>query len=157
MRLSDFANFPICLLAFVLLIGCGGPGGNSDEAAAVAAIQKLGGKVEFNDATPDKQVVKVYLNSTGVQDADLAALQKLPRLKNLFLGRTKITDAGLEHIQKASNLETLSLNSTAITDVGLKSLVDLQALKTLNLQETKVTEAGVKDLRGALPKLTIAR
>ncbi|MDB5391893.1 MAG: hypothetical protein JWM11_7539 [Planctomycetaceae bacterium] len=145
------------LLIACFLSGCGAPAGNTAEADAVAAILKLGGKVEYSEINPDRPVLKVYLHSTKVQDADLAALEKLPRLQNLFLGRTKISDAGLGHLQKASHLETLSLNSTAVTDDGIKRLSHLKNLKTLNLQETKVTEAGVKELKQALPGLTIAR
>lgn len=148
-----------CLLLglMILAAGCGGPQGNAAEAAAVASVSKLGGKVEFDTQLPDKPVIKVYLHGTGVTDADLALVVKLTHLQNLFLGKTKISDAGLEHLKGASHLKTLSLNGTAVTDVGLKHLADLKELKTLNLQETKVTAAGVDELRRTLPQVTIAR
>ena len=138
-------------------IGCNQPAGQPDESAAVAAIQKHGGKVEFDHPGADRRVIKVYLHNTAVQDADLAALEKLPMLKNVFLGRTQIGDAGLEYLQGASELQTLSLNSTRVTDAGLKSLTGLTKLKTLNLQETQVTAAGAAQLCKSLSGVTIAR
>lgn len=147
----------VWLVLLALAAGCGGPRGNASEAATVAAISKLGGKVEFDPQSADKSVTKVYLHGTAVTDADLAMLNKLTRLENLFLGRTKISDAGLEHLKGATHLKTLSLNGTAVTDAGLKQLTDLKELKTLNVQETKVTATGADELRRALPQVTIAR
>ncbi len=145
------------LLLGLMFAGCRPAVGNPGEAAAIAAIQQLGGKVEVDDKQPDRPVLKVYLHSTPVTDADLAHLEQLKRVQNLFLGKTQITDAGLEHLQGASNLKTLSLNATRVTDVGLKSLTGLTNLKTLNLQETKVTAGGVAELKRKLPGVTIAR
>ncbi|HUQ71951.1 MAG TPA: hypothetical protein VM165_20640, partial [Planctomycetaceae bacterium] len=139
--------------------GCGRPAEkvHSDEAAAVAMIRRLGGKVEFDPNSAERRVIKVYLHSTAVTDADLAALTRLSRLQNLFLGKTEISDAGLEHLSALTELKTLSLNSTRVTDAGLNSLATLKNLKTLNVQETQVTAAGTKRLKQALPELAVAR
>ena len=146
-----------CLLVLVLALGCVRPVGNPAEATAIAAIQQLGGKVEVDEKQPDQPVIKVYLHSTPVKDADLVHLGQLKQLQNAFLGRTAITDAGLEHLKQAQHLKTLSLNATAVTDAGLKHLTELKSLKTLNLQETKVTAAGVAELKRKIPGATIAR
>lgn len=137
--------------------GCGTLHGNADERDAVEFIQRQGGKVEFDGAGEDQRVVKVYLHQTQINDADLAVLQNLSKLRNLFLGKTKIGDAGLEHLQNLPELQTLSLNSTHVTDAGLEPLKTLTNLKTLNLQDTHVTVAGVTRLRKALPGTTVAR
>ena len=147
----------VLLLVILCLSGCSRDIGHADESTTVALIQKVGGKVEYDGDGADRRVVKVYLHSTSVQDADLATLIKLPKLKNLFLGKTQVTDAGLEHLSTITELQTLSLNSTQITDAGLKRLSQLTKLKTLNLQETKSTPGGVAQLRKSLPKTTIAR
>lgn len=146
-------------LLLLCVIGCGkpAPSGHPDEAAAVATIEKLGGKVEFDAQPANRRVIKVYLHSTAVKDADLAMLEKLPKLQNLFLGKTQIGDAGLEHLQALSELKTLSLNSTQVTDDGLKSLAKQQQLKTVNLQETKVTAGGANQLQKAIPDVKVAR
>jgi len=147
----------IAALMMAIIPGCIGPNENADEHAAVAAIQKLGGKVEFEGEKENQRVTKVYLHSTGVQDADLTLLSKLSKLRNLFLGKTQIGDEGLQHLQNSGELQTLSLNSTRVTDAGLESLTKLTKLKTLNVQETQVTAAGAARLRQALPGTTIAR
>jgi hypothetical protein len=151
LRRNLFAVFAVGVL------GCGGPAAHPDEAAAVIAIQKLGGKVEYEGQDADRRVIKVYLHNTAVQDSDLMALEKLPKLRNLFLGKTQIGDPGLEHLQKSGELQTLSLNSTRVTDAGLKSLAELKKLKTLNVKETQVTNAGAAQLKKAIPGATIAR
>lgn len=136
--------------------GCGKPAGNSAEADAVAAILRLNGQVEFDDKAPDHPTIKVYLHSTSVKDSDLAAIEKLTKLQNLFLGKTQIGDTGLEHLRGASQLKTLSLNATKVTDAGLKSLTGLKNLRTINLQDTQVTAAGVGELRQAIPGVNVA-
>jgi hypothetical protein len=146
-----------CLLLVLSATGCGKPAGSPAEAAVVAAIRKLGGKVEFDEKQPDHPVLKVYLHRTDVMDSDLAEFPKLTRLQNLFLGQTKITDTGLEHLKGMIQLQTLSLNGTSVTDAGLVSLSTLTGLKTLNLQETKTTTAGVDELRRVLRTAMIAR
>ncbi len=142
---------------FASSFGCGKIVIHPDEAAAVAAIQKLGGKVAFEGEGSDRRVIKVYLQSSSVRDADLSAVEKLPKLRNLFLGKTQISDTGLEHLRHSHELQTLSLNSTPVTDIGLTALEALTNLKTLNLQETKVTTAAVARLRKKRPRVTIAQ
>ena len=138
-----------------VLSGCGGPAESlhPDEAAAVAAIRKLGGKVEFD---AERRAIKVHLHATAVQNDDLVLLAKLPNLQNLSLGKTQIGDDGLAHLAGCARLETLSLNSTNVTDSGLKPLMKLVNLKTLNVQETKVSRAGSAQLRRALPDLKVS-
>ncbi len=146
-----------CLLLILSLLGCGQPAVNPGEAATVAAIQKLGGKVEFDEKSPDRPVIKVYLHGTAVKDADLAVLKDLKKLQNLFLGKTKISDAGLEHLKTLPQLHTLSLNSTEVSDAGLKQLSAITTLQTLNLQESKVSVGGAEELRRSLPNTRVAR
>lgn len=137
--------------------GCSGQSANPAEAASVAAIIKLGGKIELDEINPDRPVVKVDLHDTAATDSDLSALGSLKRVHNLYLGRTRVTDAGLKHVQGLAELRTLSLNGTAVTDSGLEFLAGLANLKTLNLQETQVTAAGAGKLRQKLPNLAVAR
>jgi len=138
------------------VVGCGGPSPASSEAAAVATILKLNGKVEFDEQAPNRPVLKVYLHSTAVKNEDLQRLSTLSKLQNLFLAKTQIGDAGLEHLKGATELKTLSLNGTQVTDAGLKFLTGLKNLKTLNLQDTKVTPAAISELRQAIPGLNVA-
>lgn len=155
--MSSRRSFIARLLIPILCVGCQRATGNPAEAAAIAAIQQLGGKVEVDEKNPDKPAIKVYLHRTRVKDSDLAHLAQLKQLQNLFLGRTQITDAGLVHLRQAIHLKTLSLNATGVTDAGLQHLIELKNLKTLNLQETKVTATGAAKLKAQIPAVTIAR
>src|SRR5207244_1985841 len=108
-------------------------GSRADEAAAVRAVRKLGGRVTVDPKRPGKPVVRVDLVYTRVTDSGLQALQGLTGLQELDLGYTRVTDAGLQ---------------------ALKGLTGLQRLFLI---DTQVTEAGVKGLQAALPKLLIQR
>src|SRR5215510_11853533 len=83
--------------------------GRADEAAAVKAIEKLGGKVTRDDKLPGKPVVAVDLGSTTVTDAGLKELKELKTLQSLSLSRTKVTDAGLKELKEIESLQSLNL------------------------------------------------
>jgi len=155
--------------------------GNSAQDRAIAAIEKLGGKVERDETAPDKPVIavnfgttqvgdealanlaglaklqKLTLNGTKVTDAGLAQLKGLSKLQKLYLVDTKVGDAGLEHVKGLTELRVLSLVGTQVTDAGLDRLLGLKNLQEVFLAATKVTDAGVKKLQGALPKVKIER
>jgi hypothetical protein len=124
---------------------------------AIAAIQKLGGKVERDSKTPDKRVLQIDFFGSPVTDKDLAYVQGLGSLEKLSLAGTQITDDGLAYLQKLSNLQDLHLNFTAVTDKGLEHLKGLTNLRSLDLLSTKVTNSGVQGLQKALPKVQISR
>ena len=92
------------------------------EKKAIAAIQKLGGIVEFAEKKPGKPVICVFLFDTNVTDAGLVHLKGLTELQKLWLSATKVTDAGLVHLTGLTNLQTLYLSSTDVTDAGVKKL-----------------------------------
>ena len=54
---KTFRTF-LTFLMFAGIPGCGSPIGNPDEAAVVTAIQKLGGKVEFEGQGKDQRVLQ---------------------------------------------------------------------------------------------------
>src|ERR1019366_3707157 len=122
----------------------------SDEAEdkALAAIEKLGGKVARDAKTTGNPVVRVSLLYSKVTDEQLVILGALKNLQDLDLFGTKLTDDGLKHLRTLQNLRTLNLAFTRITDAVFKDLRELKNLHTLSLGETKVTGAGLKELRG---------
>src|SRR5262249_50838543 len=156
------------LLGLLLLTGAG----QADEAAAVKAIEKLGGRVVRDDKLPGKPVVAVLLDSTKVTDAELKTLKEFKSLQYLNLGNTtttdvglkelkqletwrtlylwrpEIRDAGLKELKKLKGLQRLVIWGTKITDAGLRQLKELKSLQQLNLTATKVTSAGLKELKG---------
>jgi hypothetical protein len=162
------------------LAGCGARP-TAEQAEAIAAIERLGGKVKFADDRPARPVVEIALGGTAVSDADLARLACFPdletlalfdsgvgdagvahlkplaNLRTLYLGRTKVTDAGLDALAGMTRLKTLGLSDTRVTDAGLLRLTHLQQLASLNLRRTPTTEAGVRQLKESLPKLVVHR
>jgi internalin A len=107
--------------------------GRADEAAAVKAVEKLGGRVIVDTKRPGKPVVGVDLD------------------------RTKVTDAALKELKELKSLRKLDLTNTKVTDAALKELKELKSLEVLFLTGTKVTDAGVKELQAARPGLKIFR
>jgi hypothetical protein len=102
------------------------------EKQAIAAIEKLGGRVKVREKTPGKPIVtSVRLERTPVTDADLVHLKALKGLSFLSLANTKVTNGGLRNLAGLKNLTYLSLASTKVSDAGLKHLQNLAELKDL--------------------------
>ncbi|MFP6692598.1 MAG: hypothetical protein VB875_06260 [Pirellulales bacterium] len=75
---------------------------DSDEAQAIAAIEKLGWvKVDRN-----KAVVKVRLDGTEITDAGLVHLKGM-KLKSLGIPEQAMTDLGLRHFLEATEPQTM--------------------------------------------------
>ena len=122
------------LLLPVLLVLCGAasaPGQKSSpkaQAEAVAAIEKLGGRVRL-DAKSGEATVGLH--------------------------NTQITDAGLTHLKGMTSLRGLDLHNTQITGAGLVHLKGLTSLKWLYLNDTQITDAGLTEIKAALPKCNV--
>jgi hypothetical protein len=153
----------------------------ADEAAAIAAIEQMGGTVRAiakdtaekeaafhlsgSDVTDDAlaqlpaigQLVWLNLRGTKVTDAGLAHLANIKSLTRLHLERTATTDAGLAHLANLENLEYLNLYGTQVTDAGLEHLKNLKKLRKLYVWQTGVTKAGADMLVANIPELYINR
>ncbi len=142
------------MLACALLLTCGiirsGKGSQTvDDATekAIAAIEKLGGKVFQDGIAPDKPVIGVDLDETQATDDALLHLESFPRLQSLSLDETQVTDAGLVHLEKLTSLTDLDLDETTIGDAGLAHLKGLVNLRKLTLTHTRVTDAALAHLK----------
>ena len=164
---------------FIVLLGT--TTARADDEAAIAALQKIGGKIERDDKAPEKPVKtvnlgvtqaddgalgsvkgfskleKLTLNNTKITDAGLDAIKPLASLKKLYLVDTKIGDAGVEKLKDLKELRVLSLSGTALTDAGLEHLKALPNLEIIFVHGTKVTDEGIKKLKESLPKLKIEK
>jgi hypothetical protein len=153
----------------------------ADEAAALLAVEKLGGKVTRDVELPGMPVVAVNLfgadvtnaalkefkdltclrtlnlDDTRVTDEGLQYLKDLPCLRTLYLAGTRVTNHGLKELKNCQSLRKLDLSATQVTDEGLQELQDLTDLAELDLSFTKVTDTGVEELLCALPDLKIER
>ncbi|MCH8830087.1 MAG: hypothetical protein IID45_10975 [Planctomycetes bacterium] len=112
------------------------------EKKAMAAIRKLGGRIDVDWRKPKFPIIGVDFSSKEVTDAALVHLKVFKHLRHLFLFGTKITDVGLLHLRGLQHLESLGLYRAPITDAGLKHLKSLKQLKSLHLLGTKVTGNG---------------
>jgi hypothetical protein len=169
-------QFSLRTLLLVMLVACLGLAPIAYEQhkairqqAAVAAIQKLGGRVEYDRSLPSRSAwLRVllgddsYRNATGldlsqtqVTDADLEYVRELPQLRWLAVSETMATDAGLAHLSGLTRLQNLNLGETQVTDAGLVHLHRLLQLRVLSVQRTPVTESGVTSLQGLLPNLHV--
>lgn len=72
---------------------------NADQAKAIAAIEKLGGKVTIDEKRAGKPVVAVDWAGSKVTNAGLTYLKGLPQIQSLDLGRTQVTNVGLENLK----------------------------------------------------------
>lgn len=155
--MAAMTRFLLSLLTMACLVagtGClATPTSHMPESQARAEIEKLGGQVTVDKASPEL-VIAVNLSDVAISDAALACLDAFPHLHRLDLGHTKkldpstVTDAGLAHLQGLTELRRLSLTNANVTDAGLVYLKGLTHLQSLNLDGTKVTDAGIARLTG---------
>ena len=120
----------------------------AEQGKAVAEIERLGGCVEFDEESPQRPVIRVFLATGHVTDADLEHLKGLTQLRELYLEGAKVTDAGLEHLERLTQLQVLDLSGTAVTDAGLEHLRGLTQLEVLDLSDTGVTDAALDHFKG---------
>jgi len=95
------------------------------------------------------------LSRTGITDAGLKVLAKMPNLEHLDLRGTAVGDEGVRALAGLGKLETLSLYGTGVTDAGLEALPGLPSLRRLYVGGTKVTEPGLDALRKARTEMDI--
>ena len=116
----------------------------ADEAAALAALKKVG----VTDESDDENHVQVLdATDTGLPDGALVLLKKFPKLNTLVLSGTAVTDEGLAALKELKTLEFLYIDRTEITDKGLESLAGLENLVVLVLERTRVTGGGIASLK----------
>ena len=118
----------------------------TDEAKAIAEIEKLGGTIILYKERPGTPAL-VMLEGCEVTDAWLEHLKGLPNVQVLNLMATKVTDTGLVRLKGLTQLQALHLPTT-VSDAGLVHLKGLSQLRTLELGFSKVTDAGLVHLKG---------
>lgn len=134
---------------------------DSSKDQVIAEVERLGGKVELDEALPAKPIIKIDLHSTPITDSDLALLvdakKDLRQLRHLDLRLTKIGDAGVAKLKSLTSLQTLNLFRTQLSDQGMSYLKNLKQLQTLLIGGTKVTDAGLVNLKSLkeLKKLSL--
>lgn len=155
-QMGEPMNFRMLCISILLLMTLGQAAqANTPDASSkdrvIAEVERLGGKVELDEALPDKPIVKIDLHSTQVTDVDLAFLNHdrkgLRELRYLDLRLTHIGDAGAVNLKHLTSLQTLNLFRTQVGDQGLAYVRNLRQLQTLLIGGTKVTDAGLANLK----------
>lgn len=144
------------LTALILLLpwlGCAERAAE-DSRAARETLDSLQAGVDLD---AEGRVTFVNLSHKALTDDQLACVEPLTDLRQLWLYDTNISDDGLQHLSGLTNLEVLVLGKTRITDRGLQELHALTNLKELYLYETEVTPRGVDRLQKVLTSTVIVR
>src|SRR5262249_39671451 len=114
---------------------------------AVAALVKLGARIDVDDKRSDKPVVAVRFEGNQGGDGDMVHLEPLTQLE-LLVPPVGITDAGLTHLKDLKQLRDIDLQTKSVGDAGMAHLRDLTELRTLALDGTQVGDAGLAHLQG---------
>jgi hypothetical protein len=130
-------------------------GPRPDPRQALAALERLGAGLTYEQGDPPTAPRKVDLRGRRLTDADLVHLTAFPGLQVVDLEDTPVTDAGLAHIARLPELRYLTLARTKITDDGLAHLRELPELRYLNLALTGINGTGL--MQGGWPKLAELR
>ncbi len=96
-----------------------------------------------------EQLGQQYREFLNVSDADLAAIPRPERLKNLSLGGTAATEKGLASLATCKQLAWLDLSHLPITDAGFAQLAGATKVKQLFLEGTKLTDASLPQIADA--------
>lgn len=137
--MRQFLVFPaLCFLswqaALPFLPQSNAVAGDAADSPEVAALKRLGARVESDATKPGKPIVKISLRNTKATDADLEYVSRLKTLRALDLSHTDIGNEGLARLKGLDQLEELNLAFTRITDEGLISLRPMINLKSLDLE-----------------------
>ncbi|MCY4535957.1 MAG: hypothetical protein OXB91_11380, partial [Bryobacterales bacterium] len=90
-----------------------------------------------------KNLERLDLTQTDVNDDGLASIAQLPRLKTLRLRSTRVTDSGLAALARLPGLVELDLADLELSDHGVAHLAGLDGLRTLNLRGASISDAGL--------------
>ena len=92
-----------------------------------------------------------YLNlGWGTGDEHLAAIGKIPNLRELAVATGNASAAGVAQLANLHTLETLTLSGSAINDESLTGVAGLEKLTALDLFHSAVSDAGLKSIEGLL-------
>jgi hypothetical protein len=119
----------------------------AESPAGDEALATLAGAAE--------QIVWLDLSTAQATAAGWAELAKLKNLNRLHLEKSSIDDAGLAHLSALPRLEYLNLYGTAITDAGLEHLKPIKRLRKLYLWQTKVSYDPAMAMQTATPGLEV--
>lgn len=102
-----------------------------------------------------RRLRRLRLNYTSVTDASLQYVARCPRIELLDIGDTYVDGSGFRFLQTSPSVSHLVLSKTEVTDKYLDDLGGCGHLRYIDLRNTRVTAAGVARLQKALPNCEI--
>src|SRR5688500_18485112 len=109
---------------------------NEKQQAALAAITKLGGKVDFGS---NGTAQTVHFDQTAVTDAHLVHIEQFPSVNTVSLRFAKVTGTGFAHFKALTQLKNLYLPGSGVTDAGLEHLKHVPTLVNLYLRDVAIS------------------
>jgi hypothetical protein len=140
-------------LPLVLIVLCSVSAVRADEADAIRAVEKLGGKIQAVDPKTKSVTGVDFAYAKKLTDEDLGVLAEFPELRSVNLWSTPIGDDAIRELAKVRRLERLCVAHTAVTGKGLKQLA---GLKELSLDACPMGNEAMKEV-GTLTELTYLR
>lgn len=164
MRLCFFAALTCCAPALA-------QPDESAEKAAIAAVEKAGGKATIDEKLPPAARVSAKFDratdatfaalkkapAVGAIDAfdatlctnkGYAALKELPHLHKLALGKSSLSVASTKAIAECAQLRTLYVARSGLTDAELEPLKALKLLEALDAGENpQITDKGMATVK----------
>jgi len=87
-----------------------------EQQQLIAAIRRMGGDVRIDYARPDKPVVQIHLYKGKTAGIGLEPLTRLPEVDWIGLHASDITEADLAYLQRWPKLKRLGLVETRLAD-----------------------------------------
>lgn len=111
---------------------------------------------QFRELAPyNDHFSKLSLVSSGISDAGLYHISRMPNVKRLYLQKTDIDGSGFVYLQQLPNLEVLNLSFTKVDDKAAIDLLRFPALKQVYLFGTGTSVQVIEALRKSKPELKI--
>src|SRR5262245_64351171 len=105
----------------------------ADEAAAVKALEKVGGRATRDTKLPGKPVVEVFAANMKKPAAGMKAIKSFAKLRRLNLINAQVTDEGLKGISALKELTVLQAYGNKLTRVALKEIGKITQLTRLDI------------------------
>lgn len=119
----------------------------ADSPAGDEALAALAGAAD--------QIVWLDLSGAQATGAGWGQLAGLKNLNRLHLEKSSVDDASLAHVAALPRLEYLNLYGTGVTDAGLEQLKAAKRLQKLYLWQTKVSYDPAMAMQTAAPGLEV--
>ncbi len=122
------------------------------EQEAVAALEKIGGRVRRHPKRPGSPVIAVYLHGNKVRDEHLKYLASFKSLEYVQFFSVGLRGDGLAHLKGLKNLYILGLGFTRLSSRdSWRHLKQLQQLQYVEIGYTEIE--GKRDPRGQVRAL----